>query len=336
MHQIQEEIGLPKIEIIQSGENHAVFSIGPLPTGYGMTLGNSLRRVLLSTLPGAAVRGIKIKNVPHEYSSIKGFKDSILDMTLNLKMLKLKKENKAPSVLTLKISNKQGEILAKHIQTPTEVEILNPDLYITTADSKSAQMEMEIFVAKGVGYLPASVQKETNEDSEMMLIDAIFSPLEKVRYDVEATRVGQMTNLDKLIIEIETNGSITPENSLKFAANVLKSYFGIFDTSEMPVEAEFMSDFSKIAQKQIQEEQSKPRQKSYTPIEILGLSPRTLNALINGGIGSIEELVECTENKLISLRGFGKKAYNEVRDSLKQRGLTLSQSDINKPHHETS
>lgn len=330
MHQIQEEIGIPKIEKEELGLHHAIFSIGPLPKGYGMTLGNALRRVLLSSLPGAAVMGMKIKGVFHEYSTIKGAKDSILDIGLNLKMLHMKKTTKESSILTLKISNREGIVYAKDIKTPSGVEILNPDLYITTMDNKNAKLDMEIFVEKGVGYLPASLRKQTNEDTSMILIDAIFSPLERIRYDVEATRVGQMTDLDKLIIEIQTNGSISPENTLKFASNILKSYFNIFDQSQVPVEAEFMSDFSKIAQKQIQEEQSKPKPKSYTPIEILGLSPRTLNALLNGGIGSIEELVECTEGKLINLRGFGKKAFQEVKVAIKQRNLELKNSDPNK------
>lgn len=335
MHQIQEEIGLPKIEMTEIDKRHAVFTIGPLPTGYGMTLGNALRRVLLSSLPGAAVTGLKIKNVPHEYTTIKGLKDSVLDITLNLKLLMMKKTNKTPSVLTLNIKNREGVILAKDIKTPSEVEILNPDLYITTVDSKSSKVEMEIFVEKGVGYVPANTRNQENVDSEMILIDAIFSPVEKVRYDVEATRVGQMTNLDKLIVEIETNSSINPEDALKFASNILKSYFNIFDHSETPVEAEFMSDFTKIAQKQLQAEQTKPKQKSYTPIEILTLSPRTVNALINGGIGSIEELVECTENKLISLRGFGKKAFTEVKEALKQRGLSLARPEQSKTEEES-
>jgi len=328
MHQIQEEIGIPHIEMTVLGTNHALFSIGPLPTGYGMTLGNALRRVMLSSLPGAAVTGIKTKGVSHEYTTIKGVKDSILDISLNLKLLHLKKTTKELSILHLNVKNKEGAVFAKDIKTPTEVEILNPDLYITTIDSKSAKLDMEIYVEKGVGYLPVSSRKQGSLDPELIQIDAIFSPIEKVRYDIEATRVGQMTNLDKLIVEIQTNGAISPENALKFSSNILKSYFGIFDQSETPVEYEFMSDFSKIAQKQIQAEQTKPKQKSYTPIEILGLSPRTLNALINGGIGSIEELVECSENKLISLRGFGKKAFTEVREALKQRGLSLSKVEV--------
>lgn len=324
MHQIQEEIGMPKITAIGGDGNSAVFEIGPLPTGYGMTLGNALRRVLISSLPGSAVSAIKINGIAHEYAAIHGVKDSVLDITLNLKLLNINKESKEISTLTIG-ANKKGVIKAKDIKVPADVQILNPDLYITTLDDK-AKFEMEIFVEKGVGYIPIS-ERDAKDDPMKIWIDTIFSPVKKVRYDVEAARVGQMTNLDKLTIEIETNGSMTPENALKFAANVLKSYFGLFDTSDTPVEAEFMSDMHSITAKQKEADNQKPAQEKYTPIEILGLSPRTLNSLINGGIGSIEQLVKCTESKLTNLRGFGKKALTEVAAALEIKSLKLSDED---------
>lgn len=324
MHQIQEEIGMPKITQVSSDGNHAVFEIGPLPTGYGMTLGNALRRVLISSLPGSAVCAIKINGIAHEYATVHGVKDSVLDITLNLKLLHIKKDSADISVLTL-TATKRGEVKAKDIKVPSGVEILNPDLYLTTLDDKS-KLEMEIFVEKGVGYIPVA-ERDTKEDPMRIWVDTIFSPVKKVRYDIEAARVGQMTNLDKLTIEVETNGSMTPEDALKFSANVLKSYFGLFDASENPVEAEFMSDMHSIAAKQKEADNQKPAQEKYTPIEILGLSPRTLNSLINGGIGSIEQLVKCTESKLTNLRGFGKKALTEVAAALETRNLKLSDED---------
>ncbi|MFA6528937.1 MAG: DNA-directed RNA polymerase subunit alpha [Candidatus Gracilibacteria bacterium] len=323
MHIIQEEIGLPKITIDRKGDNHAIITVSPLPSGYGMTLGNALRRVLLSSLPGASVSGVKIKGVSHEYTTVKGVKDSILDIILNLKQLHLKKDTKEPSVITLS-SKAGGKITAKDFKTTSDVEILNKDLYITTLD-KGGKLEMEVFVEKGVGYKPSTLEKKEGQDAEIIEIDRVFTPIKRIKYDIEATRVGKMTNLDKLIMEIETNGSIDPENAIKFAANVLESYFGIFDKSEAPVEAEFMSDFDKIARKTAEEESKKPQQEMYTPIEILGLSPRTLNSLINGGIGSIEQLTKCTESKLNNLRGFGKKALTEVEDALKERSLKLAE-----------
>lgn len=321
MHIIQEEIGIPKIKQTGQGDNHAIFTIGPLPSGYGITIGNALRRVLLSSIPGAAISGAKIHGVTHEYSTIKGVKDSILDITLNLKRVFIKKDTKEPTIVHLK-ANKEGIVTAGDIQTTSDIEILNPDHYITEITAKGGKLDMEIQIEKGVGYLPAKQQK--NEDPHVILIDAIFSPIVKVKYEVEDTRVGQMTNLDKLTLEIETNGAISPEDAIKFCSNLLTSYFKLFNEAGVAVESDYISDFSKILQKEQEAESNKPSQETYTPIEILGLSPRTLNALINGGIGSIEQLTKCTVSKLNNLRGFGKKAGNEVLDALRPRGLTLS------------
>jgi DNA-directed RNA polymerase subunit alpha len=320
MHIIQEEIGLPKIVPQELGDNHVVFTIAPLPPGYGMTLGNALRRVLLSSLPGAAAAGVKIKGVSHEYSTISGVKESVLDILLNLKKLQLSKDNKESGIIKLKKTG-PGDVLAKHFECPSDIKILNPNLYITSLNTKSSTIEMEVMVEKGVGYLPAKLQK--SDDAGLIQIDANFSPLKRIRYDVDYTRVGQMTNLDKLTMEIETSGAIAPEDALKFAANILKSYYDLFDMDEIPVESDFISDYKQIMAKATEEEQSTPSQEAYTPIEILGLSPRTLNSLINGGIGSIEQLVKCSEAKLTNLRGFGKKALTEVEDALSTRDLKL-------------
>jgi DNA-directed RNA polymerase subunit alpha len=325
MHQIQEEIGIPKIKTDKLDNSHVIFTVSPLPTGYGVTLGNALRRILLSSLPGACVTGVKIEGISHEYSTVKGVKESVLDITLNLKLLDLKKSTAEPSVITLDISpTKGGEIYAKDIVCPADVEILNKDLHIATVE-KGTRLKMEMRVEKGVGYVPAPVKQREETDSHMIVLDAIYSPVKKVRYDVEATRVGQMTNLDKLTLEIKTNGAISAEDALKFSSNVLQSYFNLFNTENIMVEAQYMSDIKSILEKEKQEEASKPVQESYTPIEILGFSPRTLNALINGGIGSIEQLSKCTESKLSNLRGFGKKALTEVKAALNKKGLSLAE-----------
>ena len=187
---------------------------------------------------------------------------------------------------------------------------------------------MEIRVEKGVGYRAAVIGQHSDDDAEIIEIDAVFSPLKRIHYTVEATRVGQETNLDKMLLEVKTNGSLTPDDALKFAGKILESYFNIFNRDEAPVEPEFMSDFEKIAAKaKAEEDSARPQQQSYTPIEILGLSPRTLNALINGGIGSIEELTHSSEARLSNLRGFGKKALTEVADALEKRGLNLPMED---------
>ncbi len=323
MHQIQEEIGIPKIKTEKIGDNHMVFVMSPLPTGYGVTLGNALRRVLLSSLPGSCITRVKIAGVSHEYSTLKGVKESVLDIILNLKLLNLKKDSTKPSTITLETS-KSGKITAKDIQTPSDVEILNPDLHICTLE-KGTKLKIEMDVEKGVGYIPASTKQKEETEANVILLDSLYSPIKKVRYEVEAARVGQMTNLDKLTLEIKTNGAILPEDALKFASNVMQSYFNLFNVENIMVEKEFMSDIQSIIDKEKEEESKKPMQESYTPIEILGFSPRTLNALINGGIGSIEQLSKCTESKLSNLRGFGKKALTEVSKALEKKGLSLAE-----------
>jgi len=323
MHLIQEEIGIPKIKTDKISENHVVFTMSPLPTGYGVTLGNALRRVLLSSLPGACITGVKIDGASHEYTTIKGVKESVLDITLNLKQVRLKKTTADVSTITLETS-KAGVITAKDITCPAEVEVLNPDQHIATLE-KGTKIKFEMRVEKGVGYEPAHARQKEEKDPTIILIDAVYSPIVKVRYDVEATRVAQMTNLDKLTLEVETTGAITPEDAIKFSSNLINSYFGLFNAENIMVEEKYMSDIKSILEKEQEEQSQKPVQESYTPIEILGFSPRTLNALINGGIGSIEQLSKCTESKLSNLRGFGKKALTEVAAALEKKGLSLSE-----------
>lgn len=323
MHIIQEEIGLPKIKTESSKDNHAVFSVSPLPPGYGMTLGNAFRRVLLSSLPGAAITGVKINGVTHEYSAMSGIQNSVLDIILNLKQLQIKKHSRDPEVIKISVK-KEGPVTAKMIEHSSDIEILNPDLVITTITKKGTKFDMEMTVEKGVGYQPVASRKAKDKDIGTIFVDAIYSPVLKVRYDVTSTRVGQMTDLDKLVVEIETNGSITPEDSLKFTSEVLKSYFELFLVEGEQVEPDFTSDFQSVKEKELEEEEEESKKETYTPIEILNFSPRTLNALINAGIGSIEQLVKCTPSQMGNFRGFGKKAMTEVADALATRGLSLT------------
>lgn len=320
MHIIQAEIGIPQLSIEKLADHHVLIKVEPLPQGYAMTLGNALRRVLLSSVPGASVVGVKIDGVKHEYSAIPGVKDSVLDFLLNLKGVVFRMENKEPVEVSLKVSNHSGEITAGMIECPTGVEVINPDYVITSIDKKSDTLDCKIFLRKGVGYTPVDHGKNT--DPDLILTDSIFSPIRKVRFDVHSTRVGQMTNLDKLELEIISNGSFDATEALQFASDILASYFGYFNATGTPADPEFMSTAQDIMAKQ-QVEEEKSTRTEYTPIEILNLSPRTLNALINGGIGSIEQLTQCTESKLGNLRGFGKKAMDEVKDALGKRDLTL-------------
>lgn len=331
MHIIQEEIGLPTFSVTpltKGDDNHATFSIGPLPPGYGMTLGNALRRVLLSSLPGAAVTSLRAKGVQHEYTTIKGVRESVLDISLNLKQLKLRKFHKDPEVITL--TAKGPKVLtAKDLKVSSDIEVLDPDTEILTLE-KGGSVDIEITVEKGVGYVPAAERNKKQNEPGLIYIDAVYSPVTKVRYEVESSRVGQRTDLEKLLIDVETNGSLTAEEAVQFASQLLKSYFEYFSTAEKPVEGEFVADFTRVnSQNSAGGDDSAPVKESYTPIEILNFSPRTLNALINAGVGSIEQLTKCTESALSNFRGFGAKALDEVKDTLAERGLALSDENDN-------
>lgn len=330
MHIIQEEIGLPTFSgatgASTGDDNHSVFSIAPLPPGFGITLGNALRRVLLSSLPGAAVTSIRIKGAQHEYTSIKGVRESVVDIMLNLKQLKLKKHGKDPETITLEAKGPKV-IYAKDLTLTSDIEIMNPDLPILTLE-KGGSIDMQITVEKGVGYVPGVERNRQHHEPGLIYIDAVYSPVEKVRYEIEAARVGQRTNLDKLVLEVKTNGSLSAQEAVQFAGQLLQSYFQYFSNPDTVVEPEFMADFSRASGPQGDEgtvsSSSSSMKESYTPIEILNLSPRTLNALINAGVGSIEQLTKCTESMLSNFRGFGAKALDEVKDTLATRNLSLS------------
>lgn len=329
MHIIQEEIGLPIFAAAKGGgaskgdDNHKVFTIAPLPPGFGMTLGNAMRRVLLSSLPGAAVTSIRVEGVQHEYTTIKGVRESIVDIALTLKDLKIKKHSKDAETITLSVKGPKV-VTAKDITVTSDVEVLNPDLILFTVE-KGASVDMELIVEKGVGYEPAVERNKRNHEPGLIHIDAVYGPVEKVRFDVEAARVGQRTNLDKLVLEVETNGSLTADDAVQFASQLLQSYFTYFGSDQKIVEPEFLADFSRTAPAAAEETvSSNAAKESYTPIEILNLSPRTLNALINAGVGSIEQLTKCTEPMLSNFRGFGAKALEEVKATLATRGLALS------------
>lgn len=327
MHIIQEEIGLPVFST-QKGpkgdDSHKIFTISPLPPGFALTLGNALRRMLLSSLPGAAVTSVRITGVQHEYATVKGVKESVVDIMLNLKQLKLRKHTKDLETIHLEAKGPKT-ITAADLKVSSDIEILNPDLHLFTIE-KGGSISMQITVEKGVGYDPASERNKKHHEPGLIYIDAVYSPVERVRYEIEAARVGQRTNLDKLVMEVVTNGSLNADEAMQFASQLLQSYFGYFGSDQKTVEPEFMADFSRSAPVQLEEVgPMAPVKESYTPIEILNLSPRTLNALINAGVGSIEQLTKCTESILSNFRGFGAKALDEVKATLATRGLSLAE-----------
>ncbi len=325
MHIIQEEIGLPKVThtLVKKGDStHAIFTVGPLPPGYGMTLGNSLRRVLLSSLPGAAISAVRVSGANHEYTAVKGVRESVLDITLNLKQVKLRKHHKDPEVVILEGKGPKT-LTAKDIKASSDIEVLNPDLPLIHLE-KGASIKLDLTVEKGVGYAPASEKNKKHNEPGLIHIDTIFSPVEKVRFEVESTRVGQRTNLEKLVLEVVTNGSLTADEAVRFASQLLNNYFSFFSLDQETVEKEFLADFTRTSQA-TPEADRQPVKESYTPIEILNLSPRTLNSLINAGVGSIEQLVKCSPATLSNFRGFGTKALEEVKQTLATRSLKLAE-----------
>lgn len=326
MHIIHNIIGAPKVTQNNTSDTVSVFCLGPLPKGYGVTIWNSMRRILLSSIPWTKVTGLKVKWVSHEYSTLPWVKDSMIDIILNLKDLVLSKTDIWVEWLKLKKS-KAGVVTAADIKAPAWIEIINPDLYITEIDKDGLEIDIDIRVEKWVWYLTQEELKEREEDVEVILVDTNFSPVLNVKYEVENTRFWDMVNLDALEMVITTNGSISPVDCIKFAGAMLNSYFSIFNEESLQVEWEFISDVKDLISREKAEVKEEMEKESYTPIEVMGLSPRTLNALINGNILSIEQLSKSTETKLSSIKGFWKKAMTEIREALADRGLKLLWDD---------
>jgi len=326
MHIIHNLIWVPKISQNDLEISISKFVIWPLPRGFGITLGNSLRRVLLSSIPWTRVTWIKIKGVSHEYSTIPWIKDSVLDIMLNLKSLIVEKSQEWIDWISLK-KDKAWLVSAKDIITPMWVKIINKDLYITEIDKDGFELDIEIRLEKWVWYRSIEDLKDEEDDVNILLIDANFSPVLNVKYSIEKTRTWDLTNLESLEIEINTNWTIRPSDALKFSWNMLVSYFSLFNEDWLQIEGGFIADIKDLLNKEKEEIKVELEKETYTPIEIIWLSPRTLNALINWNILSIEHLVRCTETKLSSIKWFWKKAMTEIRDSLKERNLKLLGDD---------
>lgn len=326
MHIIHNIIWVPKISQQDLEVNVSKFALGPLPKWYWVTLWNSLRRVLLSSIPGARVTWIKVSWVNHEYSTLPWVKDSILDIMLNLKGLIIDK--KTSEIEWIKLSKSKAWIVtAADIKATTWIEILNKDLYITEIDKDWLALDIEIRVEKSVWYLSIEELKKREDDVNVLLVDANFSPVINVKYEVNDTRFWDITNLDSLEMTISTNGVISSVDALKFSSNMLSSYFSIFNEESLQIEWNFISNVKDLLLKEKEEIKEELEKETYTPIEIMWLSPRTLNALINGNILSIEQLVKCTETKLSSIKWFWKKAMTEIREALWERGLKLLWDD---------
>lgn len=306
-------IQLPELKTISEDGNKATFAIEPLHSGYGMTLGNSLRRVILSSLSGAAVTAVKIDTVAHEFSTIAGVKEDVVEIILNLKRLRFRVYSDEPQFLMLTASG-QGEITAASIKTTSDVEIVNPEQIIATLDNAKTKIGMEIKVEKGRGYVPVESREAEKLEVGMIAVDALYSPVQRVRYNVENTRVGQMTDLDRLVMEIETDGTITPQDAIRQAAELLVEHFHVIAGN--PVGA--------VAAVAAAEERTETGA-SKISIEEINLTPRTTNALINNEIKSVKDLLKLSDQELRELKGFGSKAYEEVKDKIAELGFASAE-----------
>ncbi len=290
------------------------FIAAPFERGYGITLGNSLRRVLLSSIEGSAVTSIKIAGVQHEFSSIPGVVEDVPEIILNIKNLVLKSHSKVPKTLTIKKSTK-GEIKAKDIETDETVEVINPDLHICTL-TKDVKFNMELEVSKGRGYVPQEANKKEDQTIGVIPIDSIFSPVRRVNFFVENTRVGQKTDYDKLILEIQTNGAISPKDTLLYASNILQRHLDIFvNFGQLPEE--------EIEEPEMTQEEIALYEKLRLPISELELSVRSSNCLREANIKIIADLVRKGEEEMLDFKNFGKKSLSEIKQLLVSMGLSL-------------
>lgn len=282
----------------------ATFVIEPLHTGYGMTLGNSLRRVLLSSIEGAAITAFRVEGVTHEFTTIPGVKEDVVDIMLNLKSVHLRSASSEPVELTLEKKG-AGVVTAGDIKLTADVEVVDTDTVICTIDDPKASVKIHLVVEQGRGYRTIEDSSERRIHSDMIALDAFFSPVQRVRYKVESTRVGQMTNLDRLLLTVDTDGSISPTDAFEEAAAILvNQYTALAGSTTVDAAPSLIGNDSDSSNKLMM------------PIEEMNLSARTTNALINNDIRTINDLVTLSETDLRELKGFGSKALDEVKDAL--------------------
>ena len=290
------------------------FFAAPFEKGYGVTLGNSLRRVLLSSIEGSAVTSIKVAGVSHEFSAIPGVLEDIPEIILNIKSLVLNSHSKIPKTIYIK-KNSKGEVKAKDIESDETIEVINQDMLIATL-TKDTKFSLELEVAKGRGYVPAEANKKEGQALGVIAIDSIFSPVRKVNFSIENTRVGQRTDYDKLILEVWTNGAISPKDALLYASNILQRHLDIFVSfGQLPEEIEEEPEMTK--------EEAVLYEKLRLPISELELSVRSSNCLREANIKTIFELVKKNEDEMLSFKNFGKKSLTEIKELLAGMGLTL-------------
>ncbi len=312
------EIEKPRIECVEMAEDYSYgkFVVEPLERGYGITLGNSLRRVLLSSLPGASVNSIKIDGVLHEFSTIPGVIEDVTEIILNIKELALKVHSEGSKVIYIDYEG-DGEIKARDIKTDADVEVLNPELHIATISGNN-RLYMELMVDTGRGYVPAERNKQQNQPIGIIPIDSIYTPIKKVNYTVENTRVGQVTDFDKLTIELWSNGSIQPDEAVSLGAKILSEHLNLFID---------LTDHAKDAEIMVEKEETKKEKVLEMTIEELDLSVRSYNCLKRAAIHTVEDLINKTEEDMMKVRNLGRKSLEEVVQKMEALGLSLAPSE---------
>ncbi|MGD0576963.1 MAG: DNA-directed RNA polymerase subunit alpha [Candidatus Staskawiczbacteria bacterium] len=305
-------------KVIQKKKNQAAFEVEGLYPGYGVTIGNSLRRVLLSSLQGAAVTEVKIKGVPHEFSTTPGVLEDTIMILLNIKNLRFKIFEGELYKVTLK-SKGEGEVTGADIECPSQIKLVNPELHIATITDKKTQLEIEFTIEKGIGYIPKDQVKKGKAEIGAMAVDAIFTPIKNVNFQVENMRVGDRTDFDKLSLEIETDGTITPEEAFFEACDILIKHFNII----------FQGKARPEGYPENEKEKAEAGETDVTKlaVEDMKLTGRTLNALLNNGIKTVGGIMKKSEKTLSELEGMGDKAMSEIKRKIKKLGLELKDGE---------
>lgn len=306
----------PKLECVEMSENYGRFVVEPLERGFGMTLGNSMRRVLLSSLPGVAATSIRIDGVLHEFSTIEGVKEDVTEIVLNLKGLICKLHSQGPKKVVIDAAG-ECEVTAGDILPDSDVEIINPELHLATLD-ENGKLHMEIMLDHGRGYVVADRNKRPDMPIGEIAVDSIYTPITKVNFTVDDTRVGQITDYDKLTLEIWTNGSIKPDEAASYAAKILTEHLMLFIN---------LTDRIQGVEIMVEKEESKKEKILEMNIEDLDLSVRSYNCLKRAGINTVEELVQRDEDEMMKVRNLGRKSLEEVQQKLAQLGLSLRSNE---------
>ena len=308
----EEEVPIPNPDVseIEADEQYGKFEISPLQKGFGITLGNPIRRVLYSSLPGVAITSVKIDDVYHEYSTIEDVKEEVPEILLNIKGIRILNESDTdrPGKMRLEVSG-EGEVCAGDIMPTSDFQIVNPELHLATLNSSKAKLSLEMNVAHGTGYKPASAMDES--DIGLLPVDAIFTPIRKVNYSVEPTRIGQNTNLEKLIVEVWTDGSISPKDAIADASKILSEQFYFISTTTQIVDTEDESLAPNLV----------PHATANIKVEDLELSSRTLNCLKRADINTVGGIMQTNKKALMQIRNFGEKSYRELVSILLELGL---------------